>query len=297
MQTRYPIRAVAKITGISLDTLRAWERRYRAVVPLRSDRGRQYGTEEIDRLLLLNQLVKRGHSIGTIASLQDQELKNLLEQQPVAIAQEAARGIRPIDSVLEAVQKYDAVAAGDELSRLAAIFSPRELVYQVVIPLMREVGEQWHAGKMAVAQEHMTSHLLRNLLGSLMRLYRSPNPSTRIVVATPAGEPHEFGILAAAMLASMAGIEPVYIGSDLPAEEIIETARRVNANTVLLGITILHESTISDIRKIAEGLPERGEVWIGGLSVVTIDTAPLGDKIVVLNDLPAFEEECRRLQA
>ena len=82
MQTRYPIRAVAKITGISLDTLRAWERRYRAVVPQRSDRGRQYGTAEIDRLLLLNQLVKRGHSIGSIASLPDSELRNLLENQP-----------------------------------------------------------------------------------------------------------------------------------------------------------------------------------------------------------------------
>ena len=52
MPTRYPIRAVAKITGLSLDTLRAWERRYQAVVPERSDRGRQYGPEHIERLLV-----------------------------------------------------------------------------------------------------------------------------------------------------------------------------------------------------------------------------------------------------
>jgi DNA-binding transcriptional MerR regulator len=68
MQTSYPIRAVAKITGLSLDTLRAWERRYKAVVPGRSDRGRQYGAAHIERLLLLNQLVQKGHAIGGIAA-------------------------------------------------------------------------------------------------------------------------------------------------------------------------------------------------------------------------------------
>ncbi len=82
METRYPIRAVSKITGISLDTLRAWERRYKAVVPERSDRGRQYGPEDIERLLLLNQLVQKGHAIGGIASRSDEELRDLLNQQP-----------------------------------------------------------------------------------------------------------------------------------------------------------------------------------------------------------------------
>ena len=82
METRYPIRAVAKITGLSLDTLRAWERRYKAVVPERSERGRQYGLEHIERLLLLNQLVQKGHAIGGIASRSDEELRGLLSQQP-----------------------------------------------------------------------------------------------------------------------------------------------------------------------------------------------------------------------
>src|SRR5271165_6214294 len=82
MQTGYPIRAVAKITGISVDTLRAWERRYQAVAPERSDRGRLYGPGQIERLLLLGQLVKKGHDIGGVASLPDWELKNLLAQQP-----------------------------------------------------------------------------------------------------------------------------------------------------------------------------------------------------------------------
>src|SRR5271166_1488458 len=138
MQTRYPIRAVAKITGLSLDTLRAWERRYRAVVPERSARGRQYGAAQIERLLLLGQLVQKGHAIGGIASLADQELKNLLAQQPRQPTIEPAGDV--LAPVLSAIEGFDSARTGDELSRLAAVLSPRDLIYEVAVPLMREVG-------------------------------------------------------------------------------------------------------------------------------------------------------------
>jgi MerR family transcriptional regulator, light-induced transcriptional regulator len=84
----YPIRAVAKITGLSLDTLRAWERRYKAVVPERSHRGRQYGSEQIERLLLLSRLVGKGHAIGGIAALEDADLQKLLDDQPRSSTQQ-----------------------------------------------------------------------------------------------------------------------------------------------------------------------------------------------------------------
>jgi len=51
---RYPIRAVSKLTGIGIDTLRAWERRHSAVTPIRDDRGRLYTEADIARLRLAN---------------------------------------------------------------------------------------------------------------------------------------------------------------------------------------------------------------------------------------------------
>ena len=64
---RYPIRAVARLTGLPLDTLRAWERRYEAVVPERGPRGRQYTEAQVERLRLLKEAVDQGHAIGTVA--------------------------------------------------------------------------------------------------------------------------------------------------------------------------------------------------------------------------------------
>ena len=294
MQTRYPIRAVAKITGLSLDTLRAWERRYQAVVPERSDRGRQYGAAQIERLLLLGQLVQKGHAIGGIAALSDQELRDRLTRLPGQLTAEPAPPKDILAPVLSAIEGFDSAGAGDELSRLAAVLAPRDLVYQVAVPLMREVGIRSHNGTLAIAQEHLASQMLRSLLGSMMRLFRPSNPAMKMVLATPAGESHEFGILAAAMLASMAGIEPVYLGPDLPAREIADAAQRVSAQVILLGITVITETTAEEVRTVAAAMPEAAELWVGGASSADLDLSNLGRKTVLVKDLPALENECRR---
>jgi MerR family transcriptional regulator, light-induced transcriptional regulator len=77
MPTSYPISAVAKLTGLPLDTLRAWERRYGAVNPTRSPRGRTYSEQQIKRLILLRQAVEQGHAIGQVAGLGDRQLREL----------------------------------------------------------------------------------------------------------------------------------------------------------------------------------------------------------------------------
>ena len=73
----YPIRAVSRLTGIGIDTLRAWERRHSAITPLRDDRGRIYTEADIARLRLLRSAVEHGHSIGRLAALSDKQLRNL----------------------------------------------------------------------------------------------------------------------------------------------------------------------------------------------------------------------------
>jgi len=294
MQTSYPIRVAAKMTGISLDTLRAWERRYKAVVPERSERGRLYSSANIGRLLLLNKLVQRGHAIGSIASLTDDQLTNLDTQQPGPPPSNSPVPRDLVSPILSAIEDFDSLRAANELSRLAAILSPRELVYQVVVPLMREVGVRWHDGTLAIAQEHLVTELLRNLLGSLMHLFRPSSAATKIVLAAPLGESHDLGILAAAMLTSIAGCEPIFLGANLPAGEIAMAAKRVKASVVLLGITVKTGNTIDELSAVDEALPPSCELWVGGAGSPDLDLSNFNRKAVLLGDLPAFEAECRR---
>jgi DNA-binding transcriptional MerR regulator len=291
VQGRYPIRAVAKITGLSLDTIRAWERRYKAVEPERTERGRQYGPAQIERLLLLRQLTQQGHSIGQIAARSDSELQNLLARPSKSHAEPSPAIIA---NVIAAIEAFDSARAGDELSRLAAVLSPRDVVYEVALPLMRETGDRWHNGTFAIAQEHLVSELLRSLLGGMMRLFRHSGSSPRVVLATPAGEPHDFGILTAAMLAAISGLEPVFLGPNLPAAEIVRAAERTSAEILALGITLPDAGSLAEVQAIALAMPPGVEFWVGGDGAAVLDLSLMNRKIVRFNDLPAFETECLR---
>ena len=75
MNTGYRIGAVAKLTGISTDTIRAWERRYGVVEPNRGENNNRYYSDvDVTKLLSVKRLVDAGQAIGTICSLSDEEL-------------------------------------------------------------------------------------------------------------------------------------------------------------------------------------------------------------------------------
>ena len=79
-ETGYKIGAVSRITGIGVETLRAWERRYNAVIPMRSNAGdRNYSRENVAKLLLLKTCTDSGVSISKVANLETVELKKVVE--------------------------------------------------------------------------------------------------------------------------------------------------------------------------------------------------------------------------
>lgn len=80
----YRIGAVSRLTGISTDNLRVWERRYQSVTPARTESGdRYYSPEDVSRLKLMKRLVDSGDSISSIATLGEDELqKRLIANEP-----------------------------------------------------------------------------------------------------------------------------------------------------------------------------------------------------------------------
>ena len=78
-QLMYSIKAVSQATGLTVETLRAWERRYRAVVSRRDDTGRRvYAADDVLRLRRLREATERGHPIGRLVALDARALGELL---------------------------------------------------------------------------------------------------------------------------------------------------------------------------------------------------------------------------
>jgi DNA-binding transcriptional MerR regulator/methylmalonyl-CoA mutase cobalamin-binding subunit len=302
---RYPIRAVARLTGLSVDTLRAWERRYEAVTPTRDERGRLYSGEDVKRLQLLAAAVARGHAIGRLATLRDAELEAMIAAPGAARAVEegsaggddaAAASMRTLHAALGS---FDAAAVERELNRLALVFKPRDLVHRVLFPFLRQVGDEWHAGRISIAQEHLLSGAVRSLLGALVRLYSKESVQRRLLFATPSGERHEFGILAAAMLAGAGGLGVVYVGPDVPARLLVDSAARSGVDVVVLGV--IHSGSTREMRKqveyVIEHLPVRLELWVGGMLPPDLDRALDARQVVRLSDFDSLERQLTRIGA
>jgi len=295
----YPIRAVSKLTGIGIDTLRAWERRHGAVTPIRDDRGRMYTDADIARLRLLRGAVEHGHAIGRLAGLTDAELRHLAATAGASAVSGAASTRRtPIDTgaLTAALQKHDATAIDQQISRLASVLPPLELLRDVLMPVLAQVGDDWHRGPARIAHEHLMSSTTRNILGSFLRLYARPVASPRLLFATLSGERHEIGTLGAAMLAASSGLGVAYLGPDLPAREIVESVRPAGAQVLVLGLTttLADKATTRELRAIVRDLPKEVELWAGGRGAVP-HTALISPRGLVLQDYNAYQQELVRI--
>lgn len=296
----YPIRAVSKLTGLSIDALRAWERRYQAVVPRRTTRGRLYDGAQVKRLMLLRDATKAGHAIGSVSKLDDAQIEGLLTATVASTPPlEAGTAQTVLKPVLSAIENYDYSSANAELGVLASLLPVPELVTCVVHPLMDLAGKRWYSGTLTVAQEHMVSALLRNLLGGLVRLYHPREPRVRLLFATPASELHEFGILCGAMLAVSSGIEAIYLGPNLPTSEIVSITNRLKPQALVLGVAA--PSYVADLKGsvafIAAQIPPATELWIGGREAEGAIPEPPQARITFLPDFEAIQPHLSRLIA
>jgi MerR family transcriptional regulator, light-induced transcriptional regulator len=278
----YSLGAVCRLTGLSEHVLRAWERRYGAVRPLRTPGGtRRYREPDVARLRLLRAATAAGHSIGEVARLDDAELMRRLE-----LTQSSAAAPPPITPILAAVEALDA----DEVERLLgaqlSALGPARFVRLVAAPLLVEIGDRWHAGRLTIAAEHMASSILRNLLGACLRLPSSATHAPPVLFTTPPGERHELGTLMAAVTAVDAGGHPVFLGGDLPVSDVVEAVASLGAAAVALGVC--HRDGVdldATVEQLRAAVPRRVELWVGGPGSEAL-TLPAGAaRIADLDDL------------
>jgi MerR family transcriptional regulator, light-induced transcriptional regulator len=258
----YPIRAVARMTGLSLDTLRAWERRYQVVTPLRGDRGRLYDDRDVERLKQLARLVDDGHAIGTIATLPPAAIAKLGSgtATPEPKASAPAVDVAPL---VRAMKHYDLTTVEAALNRHAAVLPADALIFSVVLPVLRETGARWEAGAIRPAQEHLVSGTIRSVLGGLLRTMPPARSDQAMVFATPAGERHELGLLSAAVLAAHAGHHVTYLGPDVPGADMVHAAATLKATSLVLCLTMTNGTTVRELRALRRLRPEVA-VWVGG---------------------------------
>ncbi|MEZ4389374.1 MAG: MerR family transcriptional regulator [Candidatus Krumholzibacteriia bacterium] len=295
---------VVRRTGLSQDILRAWEKRYGAVTPLRTPTSRRLYTEDdIDKLRLLKQLVDGGRRISDVADLDLATLRELAAEDaseavvgPRLLPRQAVAG--HLSRCLEAVDRLDRHGLEQALDAALVALSRPRLRQEVLVPLIHALGQRWQDGSWRVVHEHVATAVLRSFLWSLWRRGETPVSADVLVVATPAGQRHELGALLVAGVASDLGWTVVYVGVDLPAEEIAAAAQSSQARGVLLSVVYpaMDQGLFDEIRRLRSLLGSDVRIIAGGRA------APAGrdelassgvDVVSTLDDLAAILEFAR----
>jgi DNA-binding transcriptional MerR regulator/methylmalonyl-CoA mutase cobalamin-binding subunit len=275
----YAIRYVSQRTGLTPHVIRAWEKRYQAVVPLRSAKNRRlYSEDDVQRLQLLKRVTDEGHNISHVAKLDSSELLELAHQEApmtpwapknngLHLQQKAAQDYR--SECLSAVINLDPDRLNRSYDKAEVDLTRSALLKEVIVPLFEEIGNLWRNGALKIINEHMATSVTRTLLLNMLRATAVSDSAPRIVVATVVGQWHDMGALTVALTAAEYGWQPLYFGPNLPVEEIAAAVKQSSARAVAISIThsLDQHPFINELRKLRRYIGDDLILFVGGQAV------------------------------
>ncbi len=303
----FNIQVASQLSGVASATIRAWEKRYKAVVPDRGDnRHRLYSDKDIEKLGILHKLTDFGQSIGKIAHLDLEELKKLyssLMNRPYEELSVVKTDSEPIDfdkmlnNFFIALEAYKLDIISHELEKAKNSLSPKDLCLKLLVPLFHQIGFKVFREELSIAQEHTLSAIFSFHIGQMIGVHyqKAHQKDELVLITTPEGEMHEIGILASSLLCVHHGVKFIYLGPNLPAKSLAEAANALNPKAILIGVIKGHEltdhQTIEDyLSETIKFLVKKPQIWVGGNLRPYIVSDLERKKIPFFPSLEAFDQ-------
>ena len=235
------IGTLSTATGVPVDTLRTWERRYGFPAPIGRTEGshRRYTADTIERIQLIVRALDLGHRPSAVVGRDPVELRRLVGS-PSGLGAEVreAGGASTIDHWLELTRAMEGSALIGEFHRSLAEMAVIPFLDQRLGPYLQALGEHWSRGLIRISHEHFASEKTREFLSAQWRGASEGAASTRAVavLATPSGEQHALGLHMAAWVIALAGVRVIFVGADTPVDEVAYAAERNRARGVALSV-------------------------------------------------------------
>jgi len=292
----YTIKQAASRSGVTIQLLRAWERRYGVVEPARTQAGyRLYDEEAIDRLRVMRRLIDSGWTPSTAA-------RHIHDMDAAAIGELLAEmPARP--ELVGQPDRETAGALGEAfVSSAAALDEPgfeavlddmfmrgsfEQVASGLVMPALVALGEGWQEGRLDVAAEHAAAGAVQRRLGAaFMAAGRPIDESNVVLVGLPPGARHDLGALAFATALRRRGVTVRYLGADLPLQDWLDAAVRTSAAAVVIGVVIA--SDVDPAERVAHAVRAANPrliIAFGGRAAADVDLSAAEPAMVLPDDL------------
>jgi DNA-binding transcriptional MerR regulator len=239
----FNLKAVVRETGLKPDTIRAWERRYGVPKPRRTSGGhRLYSQRDIDLLKWMNARQHEGLSISRIVDLWKgletegkdplQITSHTLMRQTVQLG-DVGELAHLRQDWMQACLNFDEPRAEQALTQAFALFPLNNVVIDVLLRGLAEIGEGWYRGEVAVQQEHFASVLAVRRLQALIAASAMPTRAERIVLACPPGEQHTVSLLVINLFLRRQGWEVIDLGANVPLDQLEATVTNLRPQLLI----------------------------------------------------------------
>lgn len=278
-----PIRTVSSLTGVNSVTLRAWERRYDLIKPIRTAKGHRLYTmadvEMIDRVVAL---LDNGMSIGQVR----QVLETGKARPETATHPDFDPWLKYQHRLLQAIVGFDDGVLNEVYNEVLSLYPVDIVTSRLIVPLLRELGERWARGGGSVAEEHFFSVFLRNKLGARFHHLSRGRQGPKLLAACLPGEQHEVGLLLFALAALDWNYRVVLLGPNTPLEELPPVAARAATQAIVLSGSAEVPATVieHDLPQLCRAVSM--PVFVGGrvadrhsAAIAAAGAIPLGDDL------------------
>ncbi len=268
-----PIREVARQTGVNAVTLRAWERRYGLIVPQRTAKGhRLFSTDHVQRIHTILTWLNRGVPVSQVKGLIDaaQALPDAVENEWHALRQ----------NLLSAIGELAERRVDDAFNQAMALYPPRTLCEQLLLPLLQELEQRWQGQFGAQMERVFFLSWLRSKFGA--RIYHNNRQlqGAPLLLINHSDLPLEPHLWLSAWLASSADCPVEVFDWPLPAGELALAVEHLKPRAVLLYSSMTFN--VTSLNKLLSGV-DCPTVMTG--PAVCIHQAELA---VLAHDLPAL---------
>jgi len=259
----YNIGVVARMTGLSMATLRAWERRYEFPSSERTAGGhRLYSERDVLALRWVKSRIDDGmQTAQAIHALQHQEKTGQLIYTDITnIDAQYGKSIIPAhlhvynEKLYEKLIQKDIQQAEIILNEALASTSPEEIILEMLGPTMAKIGDAWEQGKISISTEHLATNFLRQRL--LMWMLSGPpsRSSKPVLLACGPNEWHEGSLLILGSLLRRRRWPVAYLGQSVPLDDLYEIIKDINPSLVIL--VAMTESSANELSNWANVMPE-----------------------------------------
>ncbi|MDP4170650.1 MAG: MerR family transcriptional regulator [Bacillota bacterium] len=272
---KYNIKAASKILGIQSGTLRAWERRYQMVAPVRNEAGhRLYTDEHIKILKWLIGKINQGFTIGQAVSLLENN-----ELHHTESVEQGSKFSELIDELLNAFIQFDERKAQEVINTCLSLYTTDKVITEVFGTVLIKIGKLWEIGKITSAHEHFATAILRSRVGMILHSFPLNSLLPKVVTICAPGEWHEMGLMMFTLFLRRKGFDVVYLGSSIAEQDIDEVLQIIKPKFLFISCT-LKDNGIAAVN-LANRLASEYKSMHIGLGGNAIDTLgkPQKDKI------------------